>query len=496
MKAVIFPATSQAPYDLMTDQKTLIDLDFQKLIDRIAELALSLPGKQIIQSLQPYTDHQNLLDFLETVAEMRAVLESTGEDLPLDFLPIDEELALLRVHDTVLDGGSIRKIEKTVREARCLRESFTGRREASPRLWRIIREVKPLPKIEERIRSAIDESGEVIDSASDRLASLRRTFRESRERVAGLLEKIREKIGPEVDTLEGGVTIRNGRYVVPLRVSSRIKVQGSVHDRSRSGMTPFVGPQEATEPSKGFRDLELDIYREIHTILRGISSELRAVVEVLEADQAILGRIDAIQAIAQFAREYDCSLPEIAPDLPLRLVNARHPLLGKPPGGRVVPLDLTLEENERSLLVSGPNAGGKTVLLKTVGLLTLMTHYGIPPPLGDGSKIPFLDMIYTGIGDDQSIENDLSTFSSKVRILREILENADNRCMILLDEVGSGTDPTEGQALALAVIEELCRRGSLNIFTTHYAEVKGIVGVKEEMVNGAMCCDPVKVERT
>jgi DNA mismatch repair protein MutS2 len=480
----------------MTDQKSLGDLDFHRLIELILDYSVTPLGKREIRRLKQIVNYGELLESLETVGEMQATIEAGADDFSLDFYPLDEELKLLKLNDSILEGTELLRIGQTLRCTRLLRESVSRKKESSPRLWKIVRELRPDRGIEKRIESSIDENGEVKDSASTRLRSLRKKSIVSRTRVLKLLEKTREKIGPEVDTTDGEVTIRNGRYVIPLRVGYRVKVPGIIHDRSRSGATQFIEPQEAIDLNNNLREVELEIYQEINTILSNLSSELRPIAEKIEEDQTTLGRVDSIRARARFSLEYGCSIPEVTQDVSLKLVNARHPLLGKKEEGKVVPLNLELTGEEHSLLVSGPNAGGKTVLLKTVGLLTLMTHCGIPPSLGDGSIIPFLRSIYTDIGDDQSIENDLSTFSSKIKVLKKILAGADNRSMILLDEVGSGTDPSEGQGIALAVIEEFTERGSINIFTTHYTEVKGIAGEKKGVVNGSLGFDPVKIGPT
>ncbi len=480
----------------MINQKTRIDLDYPKVVELILNYAATPVGKQVIQGLRPLRETDEIIRSLETVAEMHAFIESGSEEPALDFSSLDDEIRLLRIEDSVLEGAALNRVGSTIRCARLVRESFAKRQETSPRLWSIVKELRPAANIEDRIFDAIDERGDVRESASPRLGRLRRRFTESRNRVLGLLDAIRQKMGSDIDTAEGEVTLRNGRYVIPLRVGSRAKVRGIVHDRSRSGATQFVEPQEAIDLNNDLREVELEIYQEIHTILKEISGLLRPLADDLEKNREILGLVDSIRARARFGIEYDCSIPELSRDTSIRLVDARHPLLGKPGDGKVVPLDFELEDGERSLLISGPNAGGKTVLLKTVGLMTLMTHCGIPPSLGEGSMIPVVGSIYTDIGDDQSIENDLSTFSSKIKIMKEILENADNRSMILLDEVGSGTDPTEGQSLAFSIIEELNRRGSINIFTTHFSELKGIISEMEGVVNGSLGFDSDRIAPT
>ncbi len=480
----------------MIDQKSLGDLDFTKLIDLISGYSVTPLGRREIQRLEPAADREELLDSLETLGEMQAIIESGADNFSLDFYPLDDELRLLKLEDSVLEGADLRRIGQTLRSARLLREFFSRRKESSPRLWRTASRLHTCQAMERKIETSIDENGEVKDSASPRLRSLRKKSIGSRNRVLELLEKIKEKIGPEVDTSDGEITLRNGRYVIPLRAGHRARVPGIVHDRSRSGATQYVEPQEAIDLNNKLREVELEIYQEIAAVLKDLSSGLRPIAEGVEEDQATLGLLDSIRARARFSIDYGCSIPEVTHEASIRLVNARHPLLARKDEGKVVPLDLELNREERSLLISGPNAGGKTVLLKTVGLLTLMTHCGIPPTLGEGSRIPFLLSIYTDIGDDQSIENDLSTFSSKIKVLKKILAEADERSMILLDEVGSGTDPTEGQGLALAVIEEFTDRGSINIFTTHYTEVKGIAGEKRGVVNGSLGFDPVNIGPT
>jgi len=480
----------------MVNQKSLIDLDFPQLIELLLGYASTPLGREKVLELRPPRERQDILENLETIMEMKAMLQSGTDEFSLEFDPLGEEFKRLRVKDSLLDGPSLRRVEKILRCSRLLKDSFSRRSESYPRLWKIVRGLHPAPLIEERISSSIDEKGEVKDSASERLATLRRRFVVSRTEVLELLEGIKRRLGPEVDTAEGEITLRNGRYVIPLRVSSHIRVAGIVHDRSRSGATLFIEPREAIDLNNALREIELEIYREIDTILRCLASELRPYLDELERNQEILGFLDSVRARARFALEFGGIVPEITNESAIRLVRARHPLLGRGGDDRVIPLDLDLERGERSLLVSGPNAGGKTVLLKTVGLLTLMTHFGILPTLGEGSVIPLLDAIFTGIGDDQSIENDLSTFSARVGVLKEILEKASSRSMILLDEIGSGTDPSEGEALAGAVIDALTERGSLNIFTTHYAGLKTIAGQREGVVNGSLGFDPVRLGPT
>ena len=482
--------------EVMTDQKCSNDLDFSRLIDLVLGYAVSSPGQGHIVNLQPFTACGELVEELETVFEMRSILESESEDFTLDFHPLDDEFKLLGIQGAFLSGSALKKIEKLLLCSRCLRRSSAITEDSTPRVWKIARKLHVAMTIEERIRSAIDDNGEVNDSASRRLGALRRKFVSSRKRVLNLLERIRTRIGPDVESAEGEITLRNSRYVIPVRTGSHIKVPGIVHDRSKSGATQYIEPQETIELNNALREAELEIHQEIISVLRDLSSELRPFVEDLSRNQEILGMVDSIRARARFSLDYDCSIPNVVAGGPLRLKGARHPLLGEKGSGGVVPLDLEMEEDERSLLVSGPNAGGKTVLLKTVGLLAMMTHHGIPPPLKEGSGMPFLKSIYTDIGDDQSIENDLSTFSSKVKVLKDVLSGADGQSLVLLDEVGSGTDPSEGQALALSVIEELTGRGSLNIFTTHYGEVKGIAGKKRGVINGSMGFDHATIEPT
>ncbi len=480
----------------MINQKTLIDLDYPKVIELVLGYAATPVGRQEIQALKPLRESDEIIRSLQTVAEMQSFIESGSEEPVLDFSSLADEIRLLRIEESVLEGAALNRVGKTLRCARLVRESFAKRQETSPRLWSIIKELRPAASVEGKIVSAIDERGEVRESASPRLRRLRRRFAESRNRVLDLLDSIRQRMGSNIDTAEGEVTLRNGRYVIPLRTGSHAKVRGIVHDRSRSGATQFIEPQEAIDLNNDLREVELEIYQEIHAVLKEISGLLRPIADDLERNRQILGVVDSIRARARFGLEYDCAIPELSLDTSIRLVGARHPLLGKPGDGKVVPLDLDLEDGERSLLISGPNAGGKTVLLKTVGLMTLMTHCGIPPSLGEGSSIPVVGSVFTDIGDDQSIENDLSTFSSKIKILKEILENTDDRSMILLDEVGSGTDPTEGQSLAFSVIVELNRRGSINIFTTHFSELKGIASEMEGVVNGSLGFDSDRIAPT
>ncbi|MCU0636744.1 MAG: Smr/MutS family protein, partial [Gemmatimonadaceae bacterium] len=359
--------------------------------------------------------------------------------------------------------------------------------------------------IEEAIARAIDDAGEVRDDASRSLRRIRRELRSAESELVQLLERVMARLESHHQVSDMSVTVRNGRFVIPVRREGRGAVGGIVHDRSATGQTVFVEPPAAVEFGNRIRDLEAEEAGEVERILRELSAQLHPVAEALHGAFVALAELDALVARARFAVAFDCAPVEFgAPADGIALVRARHPLLvarHAPRGGvdalaAVVPFDLALEPGERTLLVSGPNTGGKTVLLKAIGLLVAAAQSGLPVSAAAGTRLACFDDLYADVGDEQSIEASLSTFSAHLKNLGEILAQATPETLVLADELGSGTDPSEGAALGAAILETLTTRGVLTIATTHLGQLKLLATEVPGVVNASLQFDEARLAPT
>ncbi|MGH7522964.1 MAG: endonuclease MutS2, partial [Gemmatimonadales bacterium] len=349
--------------------------------------------------------------------------------------------------------------------------------------------------IERMLEQAIGPDDELLDSASPALAAARRGVHTARERLIRKLEAMLRDTDPAAVPGGATVTMRGGRYVIPLRRDARHRPEGIVHDESGSAGTLFVEPTAAIELGNALRAAVTAEERETLAVLRDLTARLHPSVDLIAALHAMSIELDTIVARARWAVATGGEVPVVGSETPLRLIDARHPLL-LARGIDVVPFDLVLEDAERTLLISGPNTGGKTVLLKTVGLALALTQSGCVPPIGAGSTLPVMHGFFVDIGDHQSLAADLSTFSAHVATLRRILDLADASTLILLDEIGSGTDPAEGGALAMAVLETLTARGALTLATTHLGSLKLLATRVSGVVNGSLEFDAATLSPT
>ncbi len=338
-----------------------------------------------------------------------------------------------------------------------------------PHLAEVREDLDPAPALRERIERSVDESGEVLDTASSELAAIRKRMRVAQERVRERLNAMLRSSDMAGLIGEAIVTVRAGRYVIPIRAEAKGRVKGIVHDQSASGATLFVEPLSVVELNNTWTQATLDAAREEERILEELSRAVEARAEQLRTSLDAMARADLWMARARLGRQIDAVRPNATADA-IELLSARHPLLGP----SAVPIDVRLGERfgYRALVVTGPNTGGKTVSLKTIGLLALMHQAGLRVPAADGARLPVFGHVMADIGDEQSIAQSLSTFSSHLRNVVRFVGAADQRSLVLLDEIGAGTDPTEGSALAMAVVEQLLARGATVAATTHYAELK------------------------
>ena len=336
---------------------------------------------------------------------------------------------------------------------------------------------------EEEINRCIINEDEIFDGASPALARIRRAMRLANEKVREKLNSMIRSTAYQKYLQEPIITIRNGRFVIPVKQEYRQQVPGLIHDQSSSGATLFIEPSAVVELGNEYKKLLAEEADEIERILTELTAILAPYADEIREDLNIMGQIDLVFAKAKLSRELNAVMPKLNRNNYVRIVRGRHPLI---PADRVVPIDIWIGRDYRSLIITGPNTGGKTVTLKIVGLFALMVQSGIFVPANEGSEFPVFEHIYADIGDEQSIEQSLSTFSSHMKNIVGILDNADENSLVLLDELGAGTDPIEGAALAMSILEELNDRHCICVSTTHYSEIKAFAMTHEGMENASM----------
>jgi DNA mismatch repair protein MutS2 len=448
--------------------KYLRILEFDKIRARVAAHTAFSASTALAHALTPSTNAEEIARWQAETSEARLLLEqniSAGVQGARDVRPLTQHAR----RGVLLTPGDLLDVRQTLLVARTLRRSLT-RLALCPRLDERATGLVELPALVEAIERAINDRAEVVDTASDELARLRRELETQRARLLEKLQRILQSATNTKFIQEPIITERDGRYVIPIRAEAKGKIPGIVHDTSASGATLFIEPLAVVEMGNRVRELERAEVREVERILRELTARVAADAEAIDTNVAILAEIDLAFARAKYAMEINGVQPEMKDsDTVLELLDARHPLLDPQ---TVVPISLHLGDEFSILVITGPNTGGKTVTLKTVGLLALMAQSGLHIPARAGSRLPIFSGIYADIGDEQSIEQSLSTFSAHLKNIIEILQQADARSLVLLDELGAGTDPVEGAALARAILMHLLKRRIPALVATHYAELK------------------------
>jgi DNA mismatch repair protein MutS2 len=474
-------------------------LEFSRVLDVLADRATSALGAARIRALEPRRDAEWMETEQRRVVATRAVVSSENgwHSEPIPDLSVS--LARLRAIGSSWTGEELGRGAQLLRSSRRTREALEGSgvsAVASAVLHPFVQPLVVAKRMEDEIERAIDPDGTVRDEASGALRRLRRELRGAQGELVQLLERAMAKLEPHQRVADMSVTVRNGRYVIPVRREGRVAIGGIVHDESATRGTVFVEPPAAIEFGNRIRALEAEERDEVERILAELTETIRPLREEMIASLEALVALDVLYARARFAEELGCAPADFVPAREgFALREARHPLL-LAGGGPVVPFDLEMAAGERTLLLSGPNTGGKTVLLKAVGLISALAQAGIPAPVGTGSRIPIFDDCFADIGDEQSIQASLSTFSAHLRNLGEILANATAESLVLIDELGSGTDPAEGAALGAAILDALTSRGVFTIATTHLGALKLLATENAGVVNGSLQFDAVALAPT
>ncbi len=474
------------------DERTLRVLEYPKLAELLADCAACSVGKERARKLEPLTDAPVIRERLRETTEARRVIEAQGA-MPFGGLSDISELLRPAAAGAALAGTELLRVGDVLRCARRMREYFADLRDEAPRLCALAGTLSDQRELEERIEATLDPEGEVVDDASEALVRLRRRAQTLHARLQERLNNVLAKLATGNLLQDRLVTVRSGRYCLPIRAEFQRSFKGIVHDQSDSGATVFMEPAEIVDDGNDLRQTELSIEQEVLRILRELSGLVGEQAEVIREDLATLGELDYISARAHLSRQMEATEPELGERGYVSLMDARHPLI---PRDEVVPIDFHIGRGFTTLLITGPNTGGKTVTLKTVGLLNLMAQSGLHIPASAGSTVPVFDQIFADIGDEQSIEQSLSTFSSHMSQIIAILVQLRENALVLLDEIGAGTDPAEGSALARAILSELHQRGARTVATTHYNDLKTFAYSAEGMENACVEFDPETLQPT
>ena len=465
------------------NEKGLITLEYNKIIELLAGKANSAPGKKLCRELLPSTDLEEIRRNQRHTADalgrlFRSGSTSFGNNKDLGFsirsLEIGSTLSILELLNiaSLLDNVSrIKTYGKRDRDD-----------DSSDTLDEYFEQLAPLTQISNEIHRCILSEEEIADDASPKLKSIRRSMIQTNERIHNQLNSM---LGGSYRTYlqDAVITMRNNRYCIPIKAEYKGQVNGMIHDQSATGSTYFIEPAAVVNLNNQLRELELEEKEEIGRILADLSAQTGAHTEELAANQKIMSLLDFIFAKAELAMEMNATEPVFNTDHYINIRKGRHPLLDKK---KVVPIDIHLGKDFDLLIITGPNTGGKTVSLKTIGLLTLMGQAGLHIPALDRSELSIFTEVYADIGDEESIEQSLSTFSSHMKRIVHIMDHADQDSLCLFDELGAGTDPTEGAALAIAILNYLHDRGIRTMATTHYSELK-IYALSTSFVENACC---------
>ncbi|MBZ0500669.1 endonuclease MutS2, partial [Clostridioides difficile] len=467
------------------NEKSLRVLEYNKIIDLLKKKASSSLGLKYIENLVPNTDFVEVKSMLEETSEAQSIIIKRGS-VGLEGIHDIEDKVKRAYIGASLDPGSLIMIADTLRVARRLRNSLSSSDEEDfnyPIIQSLSNSLYVYKDIEDQIYNAIISEVEISDNASSTLRDIRRRIAQKNQSIRSKLNSIISSTTYQKYLQDAIISLRGDRFVVPVKSEYRSQVAGIVHDQSSSGATLFIEPMTIVEMNNELRQLKLGEQEEIERILSELSAMVGEVSEDLISNQEILGRLDFAFSKGKLSIQMRGIEPTLNEDKYLNIKNGRHPLLDKK---KVVANTIYLGRDFHTLVITGPNTGGKTVTIKTVGLFALMTQSGLHIPADYGSSMCVYDNVFADIGDEQSIEQSLSTFSSHMTNIVSILQNVTADSLVIFDELGAGTDPVEGAALAIAVLEDINSVGAKCIATTHYSELKNYALTKSGVENAAV----------
>ncbi|MGK7371289.1 MAG: endonuclease MutS2, partial [Candidatus Halalkalibacterium sp. M3_1C_030] len=465
---------------MLLQPKRLVEkIGFDSIREAAAKKARSSIAKKKLFKVKPLSGREEVERNLTSTREMMYLLQNDAA-FPLHNLhDVRDFLKKSRAEGSLLPLDAFLEILELIVTARRVKSFIKDRENDYPELKKVSIGLIPLKDLENEIRDIVTENGELRSDASDELKSIRNRLNRKRNELRSTINKVMSRAAKEGMASDEGPTIRSGRMVIPIQAEYKRKIQGFVHDVSSTGQTVYLEPVEALNINNEIRQLESEEKREIERILRQLTNHVRAGRESIKQNLEVLTRLDVIAAKAQLGIDLDCFVPVICDSSRLYLKDAYNPILKLKNLGLkqekrepVVPLDLELNEEEQCLVITGPNAGGKSVAMKTLGLCVMMAQSGFAIPAKDSTELPIYSGLFVDMGDDQSIENDLSTFSSRLEWMRDTMKSTDENSLVLIDEAAAGTDPEEGGALFQALIELLMQREAKILVTTHHGSLK------------------------
>ncbi|MBR6524610.1 MAG: endonuclease MutS2 [Clostridia bacterium] len=474
------------------NERALRVLEFTKIREQLCQYALSGAGRESCLSLTPLESLKEVIAAQDETEEAVVILTYQGGNPMIGFEDVQDYLVLAEKGST-LSPKALLTVADTLRAARGVRSALVTERENTPLITAIASNLQPLRLLEEDITNAIISEEEISDHASPALLDIRRHIRQANDRVREKLNSMAHGSAFSKYLMEPIVTVRNGRYVLPVKAEHRGNVPGLVHDQSSSGATLFIEPLAVVELGNELKEWRIKEQAEIERILAALSAQVGDYSKLIARNVEILARLDFIFAKGMLARETEAIQPKMNDEGRIRLNRARHPLIDRE---KVVPSTLWLGDEFTTLVITGPNTGGKTVTLKTIGLMTLMAQSGLHIPASLGTELSTFEEVYADIGDEQSIEQSLSTFSSHMTNIVSIMENVTPRDLVLFDELGAGTDPTEGAALAQTILTALNKMKVRTAATTHYSELKAYALTTKGVENASVEFDVATLRPT
>ncbi len=484
------------------DEKSLEMLEFPQIRKMLADFTSFSASRELAMELRPLTDYDQISRLLRQSAEARRLLATEGSFSIGGVVDIRGAVKMA-ARGKVIEPPALLEIQLSLSATNQLRSNLSRLSKDFPLLWQIGVGISDLRSLERSISGCVAPTGELLDSASPGLGSIRQQLRQAREKVLERLTAIMDSPRGRKIVQEHIITEREGRYVIPVKMESRKEIKGIVHDVSNTGASVFIEPWATMELGNELRELVTEERREVERILRELSAQVGAYEAEICRSVALVAELDLVLAKAKYARKARATEPAISGSgqnatggveagWAIRLLDARHPLLGE----KAVPLSVEIGGNFSIVVITGPNTGGKTVALKTVGLLSVMTQAGIPIPASVESRLPVFDGIFADIGDEQSIEQTLSTFSWHIGNIIRIISQATPRSLVLLDELGTSTDPEEGSALARAILRYFLSRKTMVVATTHFDDLKVFAHATPGMQNASLDFDPVTLAPT
>jgi DNA mismatch repair protein MutS2 len=475
--------------------RSLEMLEFPRIREMLAGFTAFGLSREMALALMPSIERDEVIHRLKLSAEARHLL-SIEPDMAIGGIYDVREAVTLAARGKILELPTLLDIQRTLAAIRFLHSKLSRLSSEVPMLALLNSRIVPLPELEKEIARCISPGAELLDSASERLVELRRMLREKRHQILQRLDSILKDENNERYIQEELVTERDGRYVIPLKVELRKEIRGIVHDISNTGATAYVEPMSTVDMGNELREMVIEEQREVERILSALSLGVAEEEVSITLNLKVIAELDLELAKARYAERQRATEPQISADTDtermIRLKNARHPLLkGKP-----VPLNIEIGRDFKGMVITGPNTGGKTVALKTIGLLAMMAQAGIPIPAAPDSSLPIFDNIFADIGDEQSIEQTLSTFSWHMGNIVRILKESSARSLVLLDELGTATDPSEGAALAQSILLHFLNCGTIVVATTHFSELKAFAHATHGLRNASLDFDPVTLAPT